>query len=33
MFGGKQGVFGHRYGLEIGSESSVSVNQEVWAYY
>merc|ERR1719481_2546472 len=31
-FGGKQGVFGHRYGLRQGTESTVFCNQEVWAY-
>lgn len=31
-FGGKQGVFGHRYGLRQGTESTVFCNQEVWAF-
>jgi len=30
--GTKQGIFGHRYGLKQGTESTVFCNQEVWAY-
>jgi len=30
--GTKQGIFGHRYGLKQGTESTVFCNQEVWAF-
>ena len=32
MFGGKQGVFGHRYGLLPGTQGEVQCGQEVWAF-
>lgn len=30
--GGRQGVFGHRYGLVPGTQGHVHLGQEVWAY-
>ena len=32
VLGGKQGVFGHRYGLVPGTEGQVTSGQQVWAY-
>ena len=32
VMGGKQGIFGHRYGLASGTEGIVRRNEEVWVF-